>query len=241
MRIEGLKKTYGTRKVLDIPCIEFSSGISAIIGANGSGKSTFAHLVAGTECVDKDAVLRINWKDAVSANANAALFPNARSQEGGRIGFLPQKSYAFRMSLRRNVELSARNKQEKQRARQLIESLGLGDLENKAGNRLSGGETARMALARLLVRDYDLIVLDEPTSSTDEESTLVIERLIRQYVERTGACAIVITHELKQAVRVADALYFFAKGSLVECGETNEVIEHPRDARTRTFIDSYRI
>lgn len=99
----------------------------------------------------------------------------------------------------------------------------------------------RLLRPRLLVRDYDLIILDEPTAATDEESTLAIEALLKRYVERTGACAIVITHELKQALRMADSLYFFEKGLLVECGAVNDMIERARDARTRAFIDSYRI
>lgn len=231
MKVFGLKKTYESRVVLDVPQIEFADGaINAILGANGSGKSTLAKLIARIEQPDDGAALRVEPSPGSPLRSGAM-----------NIGYLPQQSYAFRMSLKRNIALNAQSEQEQARVDLLMQRLNLSHLAEKRGKQLSGGETARMALARLLVHDYDVIVLDEPTAATDEESTLVIEELLRDYVRRTGATALIITHELKQAMRIADAVYYLEKGALVECGPAGEFFENARDERTRAFINFYRI
>ena len=92
-----------------------------------------------------------------------------------------------------------------------MDALQLRPLEKKRADKLSGGETARMALARLMMGTYDLVVLDEPTAAMDIETTSISEELIADYVRETGCALILVTHSLQQARRLADEVLYFHK------------------------------
>lgn len=215
MNIPAFTKTYEGRTVLDFPGMDVAPGtITAIIGANGSGKSTFAQILAGT------------------------LAPDRRIKPCKNIGFMPQKNYAFRMSLRKNLLL---NGSDASRADELMEAIQLTELADKRADRLSGGETARMALVRLMMKEYTLVLLDEPTAAMDMETTLLSEALIRQYVQQTNCALILVTHSLQQARRLADQIWYFHKGKLLETGSKNKVLDDPVHRETRQFLDFYGI
>lgn len=217
MKIEAFTKTYDQRTVLDFPGIELQPGkIYAVIGANGSGKSTFARVLSG-------------------------VLPADRRQKPLRVasvGYMPQKTYAFRMSTRANLLL---NGTDRARAGELMDALQLRPLENKRADRLSGGETARMALVRLMMRRYALVILDEPTAAMDMESTSISETLITHYVQQTQCALILVTHSLQQARRIADEVLYFHKGKLLEAGPKQAVLDHPTRAETRQFLEFYGV
>jgi len=103
-------------------------------------------------------------------------------------------------------------------------------------SRLSGGECARLALARLLMQTWDLLVLDEPTAAMDMESTLQAEKLIAGSC-REGTSVLLITHNLRQAERLADEVLFFSGGRLVEVGGKEQVLKHPTQPETKRFLE----
>jgi ABC-type multidrug transport system ATPase subunit len=215
MKIPAFSKTYEGRIVLDFPGMDVAPGtITAVIGANGSGKSTFAKILAGT------------------------LLPDRRVRRSEGIGYMPQKNYAFRMSVQKNLLL---NGDDVKRANWLMDQLQLGHLSMKRADKLSGGETARMALARLMMKHYELVLLDEPTAAMDMETTLLSEALIRQYVENSGCALILVTHSLQQARRLADQVWYFHKGKLLEAGSAEAVLEQPKEPQTRQFLEFYGI
>ncbi len=217
MKIRSFSKTYETTKVLDFPGMEVLPGkIYAIIGANGSGKSTFAKILAGILPADK--------KEKLTC--------------GGTVGYMPQKNYAFRMSARDNVLL---NGKDTSRAERLMDAIQIRHLENKRADRLSGGETARMALVRLMMKSYDMVLLDEPTAAMDMETTLLSEKLIVQYVRETGCALILVTHSLQQARRIADEVWYFYKGKLLESGPKEQVLYTPQQAETKQFLEFYGV
>ena len=217
MKIAAFSKTYEGRKVLDFPGMELESGkIYAIIGANGSGKSTFAKILAGVVKADR----RGKWL------------------EEGTVGYMPQKHYPFRMTVRANLML---NGKDAQWAEKLMDALQIRHLENKRANFLSGGETARMTLARLMMKSYDVVILDEPTAAMDMETTILSENLIVDYVREAGCTLILVTHSLQQARRIADEVLYFHKGDLLESGPKSQVLNEPQKSETKAFLDFYGI
>ena len=217
MKISAFSKTYEGRTVLDFPGLELESGkIYAVIGANGSGKSTFAKILAGVLPADR----RGKWLD------------------GGSVGYMPQKNYAFRMSTKANILL---NGSDEKRADKLMKAIQIHHLASKRADRLSGGETARMALVRLMMKSYDLVILDEPTAAMDMETTILSENLIADYVRETGCAMILVTHSLQQARRIAHQVLYFHKGKLLEYGPKEQVLSEPQMAETKGFLEFYGI
>ena len=217
MKISAFSKTYEGRTVLDFPGMELQPGrIYAVIGANGSGKSTFAKILAGVLGADR----------------------KGRLTDGGTVGFMPQKNYAFRMTTKQNILLNGRDEA---RAERLMEAIQLGELSGKRADKLSGGETARMALVRLMMKRYDTVLLDEPTAAMDMETTLLSEGLIADYVKETGCSLILVTHSLQQARRIADEVWYFHKGKLLETGTKEQVLHTPQKAETKQFLEFYGV
>lgn len=216
MILQPFSKTYAGVTVLDFPGLELQPGkIYSIIGSNGSGKSTFAKVLAEVLPADQ----------------------RGRHMEGAPcVGYMPQKNYAFRMSVIHNILLNGKDRQLSHR---LMEALQLAHLADKRADRLSGGETARLALARLMMRTYDLVILDEPTAAMDMETTILAERLIAEYVENTGCALILVTHSLQQARRISDQVLFFRKGQLWEYGDAATILDHPAKPETREFLEFY--
>jgi len=216
MKLAAFSKTYKGRTVLWMPELELTVGkIYAVIGANGSGKSTLAKVLASV----------------LPSDAGRPVIP-----ENIQVGYMPQRSYAFRMCVRANLLLADRNPA---RAEQLMEILHIQALASQRADRLSGGETAKMALARVLMIRHDLAILDEPTAAMDMESTSLAEGLIQQYSRETHATILLVTHSLQQARRIADEALFLSGGELLESGPAQRILYAPQGQRMREFLHFY--
>lgn len=225
MKISAFSKTYQNKTVLDLPDFELEEGqVTAVIGANGSGKSTMAKVLSGI----------------VKTDSGAAALDAVKPETGSkyRIGYMPQKSMAFRMNVEKNILLNGTSRE---KAAELMEKLNLSDLARTNAKKLSGGETAKVSLARILMGEYDLLILDEPTASMDMESTLTAERLMREYCLKNRCAMLLITHNLKQAERMADRVIYLKKGKLVEYGPTAQMFSAPEKGETRQFLEFYGI
>ena len=215
MKLHPFTKTFESRQVLDFPGMTLEKGkIYGIIGANGSGKSTFARVLCG--CLPADR-------------------PGSPG-DFGKMGYMPQKNFAFRLKTVDNILLGGKDRS---RAERLMDRLGIRHLERKRADRLSGGETARMAMARLMMGTYDLVLLDEPTAAMDMETTAVSEALIREYVAETGCALVLVTHSLQQAKRLSDDIWYFHKGELLEHGPRDRMLEQPQTEELKAFLRFY--
>ncbi|MDE7260831.1 MAG: ATP-binding cassette domain-containing protein [Oscillospiraceae bacterium] len=216
MKINACTKTYGGRTVLRFPGLELEPGkLCAVVGANGSGKSTFAKLLSGV----------------VPPDGNVRVLETPVS-----LRYMPQRSYAFRLTVRRNILLSGGTVEQAER---LMGALGLTSLADQRAGGLSGGETARMALARVLMRPCELLILDEPTASMDMESAILAERLVSACRAETNCTVLLITHDLQQARRLADKALFFHSGQLWETGPAARILFTPEKPETKRFLEFY--
>ncbi len=194
MIIPPLKKSYKGQAVLNLPGFEIKDGsILAVCGQNGCGKSTLGKLLAG---IIKD-------------DSGKTAIP------GISTGYMTQTSFPFNLSvlsnLMQNADKSLTKEENKEKALALLKALGIDSLKDKNAKKLSGGETEKMSLARLLMKDYDLLILDEPTAAMDTASIPLAEQLVKNYHERTGCTVILITHSPGQAERMADEIKILEK------------------------------
>ena len=215
MKTTAFTKTYSGRTVLTLPELELPDGkITAVIGPNGSGKSTFAKILGGIEKADD--------KKPLLSDVS--------------VGYLPQKSFSFRMSTEKNI---LQNGKDPARASELMKALGIDTLAGHSAKKLSGGETARMALCRILMKRYDLLILDEPTTAMDMESTLAAETLIQETCAVQNGALLLITHSISQARRIADRVIMLCQGKLIEQGESEQVLNNPQQEQTKRFLEFY--
>ncbi len=205
--IENLKKAYGEKIVLDIPRLEIEEGkITGITGPNGSGKSTLVNIISGMETEFEGRVLydgRCMDRD-IQKNMTHVF----------------QKPYLFRRRVYDNIAypLRLRNYEknhEERLIKQVIKSLEIDNLIDKKGHRLSGGETQKVALARALVFEPKLLILDEPTSNIDPQSVKIMEKEILRFNRVSKGTVLIITHNLDQAQRICDNIIYLSFGKVV--------------------------
>ena len=229
--IDSLHKSYGQRVVLDVDSLRLESGLAyALVGPNGSGKSTFIKVLSGV--VDQTS----GFVDVEGDVARDAL----------AVGYMPQKSYVFGFSVFKNVALALDAKgfskdEVSRRVHEALEAVGMSSFAQERGSGLSGGEAQRVALARMLVQDLDVLLLDEPTASMDIAGTLLVEEALARYRERTGCLLVVATHAPSQAHRMAERAVMLSGGRVVERGETDKVLSCPTSEEGRAFLSYWAV
>jgi ABC-type lipoprotein export system ATPase subunit len=216
LQARGLEKTVGTgraaRRVLDGVSLEVDAGeVVAVLGRSGSGKSTLLHLLGALDRPDAGAV--------VLAGAELTkLRPRAQARARlNHIGFVFQSFHLIEeLSGEENVLLPARlpgaRRGGERRACQLIHSLGLRAIAARRPHELSGGEQQRLAIARALVNDPELILADEPTGNLDQENGAMVLELLRGLDHRA---VVMVTHE-PEATAIADRVLHLHDGRLHE-------------------------
>ena len=216
IEIRDLKKTYGGRTVLDIPSLQIEEGITAAFaGANGSGKTTLLKILAGI----------------IRASSGSVKKPE-------KILYMPQQSYAFRGDLIKNITIAGAGKD---RAMALLESLELSRLSGKQASSLSGGELQRLSLCRILSKDCELLLLDEPTSACDAKGAQLVSAAIAEYKKRTGCTVLLSTHSPALAVNSADRLIVFNNGRIEADGLPADILRDPGTEWTKSFIAGWKI
>ena len=218
--LNNITRTYGDRRVLDIKELHIGKGErTALTGANGSGKSTLLKILSGVISPD-----------------------NSAPEVNGSVLYMPQKILSFDMSVLKNVTYSLKGskKDKEERAMEALKKTGLSHLYNKNALSLSGGEAARLSLARILVRDCDILLLDEPTGAVDVEGTLIIEEALKTYASEKGCTLIIATHSPLQAKRLAERVIMLENGFVAEDTSPDELLKSPSTDFGKKFVDMWR-
>lgn len=208
IKLENVKKTYKDRLVLDVEYLHIPKGkIFGIIGGNGSGKSTLLKIISNLETKDEGEV-----QSSIDLNEMVYLF---------------QKPHLFNTSVFNNIAYPLKfRKIEKSLIHKKVENMlvlfGLEHLSQQNALKLSGGEAQKVNLARALVFDPKLILLDEPTASIDTKSTMQIEKILKEL----EISMVLVTHNMNQARRLCDEVAIMSDGKILEVNETEKALEH---------------
>ena len=220
LEIENLMKSFEDLDVLHDISLGVEEGeVVAIIGPSGSGKSTLLRCCTGLEQADSGTIHYEGSYGLVFQNFN--LFPH----------YSVLKNI---MDAPVSVQKQSKKEAEKE-ARRLLEKMGLGDKSDAYPCQLSGGQQQRVAIARALALKPSILFFDEPTSALDPELTGEILKVIRELAEEKMTM-VIVTHEMSFARDVADRVIFMDGGYIIEQGDPKEVIEHPKEERTRQFL-----
>jgi len=245
VRCVDVWKSYGHRAILQGVNFTVHRGdVVTLMGPSGSGKSTLLRLIAHLEPMDRGEIT-VDGAYVGYERVDGALRPSrhvARERARARIGMVFQQFNLFEhlTALENICEAPVRVHGERPevaraRATTLLSSVGLAYHADHLPSRLSGGQQQRVAIARALAISPRVMLFDEPTSALDPELVSEVLSVIRRLAE-AGMTMIVVTHELRFAREVADRIVFMADGRIVEEGTPEEVLEHPREARTQQFL-----
>ena len=248
LSVSQLNKAFGEVQVLRGISFEVNKGeVLSVIGPSGSGKSTLLRCCTLLERADAG---RIAYDDLVmadtGADGKAEYSPSPVLQQiRRRFGLVFQNFNLFpHFSVLRNLTeapvrvLKVPKKEAEDRARALLEKVGLSGRENAYPCELSGGQQQRVAIARALAMQPELLFFDEPTSALDPELTGEILKVIRSLAEE-HMTMVIVTHEMAFARAVSDRLIFMDGGVIVEQGDPRQVIDHPQNERTRAFLSRF--
>ena len=245
VKSEQVHKSFGHLEVLKGIDLEVQRGeVMCIIGASGSGKSTFLRCINHLEKIDAGRLTvdghLVGYRERGGKLHEMSERDSAKSRQDIGMVFQHFNLFPHMTALQNVMEAPIHVKKEKsadvkERAKQLLELVGLSAKADVYPNRLSGGQQQRVAIARALAMQPKLMLFDEPTSALDPELVGEVLDVMRQ-LANDGMTMIVVTHEMGFAREVGDTLVFMDGGVIVESGSPRDVIANPQHERTRAFL-----
>lgn len=239
LKIEHLKKTFSGKTILDDISLEVKSGeIVSIIGPSGTGKTTLLRCVNFLEKPDRGTITF----DEVTADAEHS--------DGKTIHRLVQKSGMVFQSynlfhnktvlenvMEAQIIVKKRSRKEAEEiALEKLKEVGMLEWKDSYPSQISGGQQQRTAIARAVAMQPSILLLDEPTSALDPELTKEVLEAIRT-IANDGITMLTVTHEIDFARELSDRIIFMDKGNIVEEGTPREIFNHPKEQRTREFLE----
>ena len=255
LEVHNIEKHFGDTRVLEDISFDLEQGQAlAIIGSSGSGKTTLLRCLNFLETPNQGRIA-VNGEVIFDAEDPATQKESEVRKKRLHFGLVFQSFNLFpQYTALKNVTLAQELlsqerpdfKQNKKailaeieaEGRELLAKMGLADRESHYPHQLSGGQQQRVAIARALALHPDILCFDEPTSALDPELTGEVLKVIRSLAEQKTTM-IIVTHEMAFARDVADQVIFMDGGVIVEQGSAREVIEAPREERTRQFLSRY--
>lgn len=240
--IRHLTKEFSGQKVLDGLDLDIQKGeIVALVGASGAGKSTFLRSLNYLEEADSGNIDIDGFKVDFKTISTEEILTLRR-----KLAMVFQQFNLFeRRTALGNVKEGLKvvkqlsDAEATKIAKEELAKVGLSDRENHYPRHLSGGQKQRVALARALAMKPDVLLLDEPTSALDPELVGEVEKSIAD-AAKAGQTMVLVSHDMNFVAQVADKILFLDKGKILEQGTPDQLINHPKEERTKEFFASYK-
>jgi len=235
IEFQRVNKYYGKSHVLrDITMTVSRGEVVVICGPSGSGKSTLIKCVNALEPYQDGHIL----VDGIDVGGKARSTTHLRRRVGmvfQNFELYPHLSVIENICLAQRVVLKRPAEEARERARRLLDQVGLKDKEAAYPMNLSGGQQQRIAIARALALDPEIMLFDEPTSALDPELVSEVQSLLRDLASR-GMTMVVVTHEMRFALKVADRVMLMSKGRIVEEAPTAGIARLPKESEIVRYM-----
>ncbi len=253
LEVQNLKKHFDKLEVLRGISFTLEKGQAlSVIGSSGSGKTTLLRCMnflempsSGRIVVNTDAGEHVLFDDRNSGTLSDREIRKNRLHFGlvfQSFNLFPQYTALENVTLAPRLQAKEQGKASfnaiNEHGRELLAQMGLSERADYYPHQLSGGQQQRVAIARALALQPDILCFDEPTSALDPELTGEVLRVIRGLAEK-NTTMIIVTHEMAFAHDVSDQVIFMDGGNIIEQGPPAQVLENPREERTRQFLRGY--
>jgi lipopolysaccharide export system ATP-binding protein len=225
LEVRGLEKNYGRRKVVNgVNFYVQESEIVGLLGPNGAGKSTSFKMTCGIVKPDRGQVFL--------GEQEVTDWPMFRRASEGRMGYLAQESSVFRkLTVEQNILaifelLGVPYRERRRRTDELLEDFDITHIRRSKAGRLSGGERRRLEIARCLVTDPQIVMLDEPFAGIDPVTVQSIQEIISKLRDR-GIAILITDHAAREILQTVDRCYVISKGSVLCEGTPDQIMQHP--------------
>lgn len=231
--LNNLAHRYGDRTVLRVESLNIEAGeIFALVGPSGAGKSTLLRLLGLLETPSQGQL-------SLTLNNHSFTSTSASITDRRQLAMVFQRPVLLSLSVRANVAFGLRlrgKRDHRTNIEHVLARVSLSHLDHAKAHTLSGGEMQRVAVARALILEPQVLLLDEPTANLDPYNVRLIEDLIHEQHQAYNTTIILVTHNIFQAQRLATRVALILDGELVEVAPTEEFFNTPHDPRTAAFI-----
>lgn len=239
LTIKGLKKRFGNNEVLKGVDITVNKGdVVVILGPSGSGKTTFLRCLNFLEKAD-EGTMEFDELSLDFTNVSNGQIASVRKRTGfvfQSYNLFANKTALENVTLGLTVGRGVDKKEAEAIGKKMLDNVGLSDKYDFYSGQLSGGQQQRVGIARAMASNPEVILFDEPTSALDPELVGdVLEVMKKMALE--GTTMVVVTHEMQFAREVASHVIFMADGAVVEEGSAEDVFGHPKEERTKQFLN----
>ncbi|MDC3166387.1 ABC transporter ATP-binding protein [Candidatus Marinimicrobia bacterium] len=230
VEVKNIFKYYGKQKVLNDISLNISKGeIVSIVGSSGSGKTTLLRILSGLEIPESG---NINLDEMVVNSSDVFITPEKRNCS------LVFQDYALfpNMTMLENIYFGENSKNNRQVVSELIHITNIENILNKYPHECSGGEQQRVALVRSMANQPNLILMDEPLSNLDFHLKSKISSIISDIIRRYSTTAIIVTHDIMDAMKISDRIIVIDNGIIIQDGPPKDIYDSPNSKMVARFF-----
>ena len=240
IQVSHLKKTYsnGLQVLRDVNATIGRGEVISIIGPSGTGKSTFLRCLNLLETPSGGSII-VDGQDLLSKKTDVAKMRQKMGMVFQSFNLFNHLTIMDNLCIGPVKLLGKSRKEAEERAMELLSMVGLAEKANAMPSQLSGGQKQRIAIARCLSMNPEIILFDEPTSALDPTMVSEVLGVIRTLAKQ-GMTMVIVTHEMRFARDVSTRIFYMDQGVVYEEGTPEQIFEHPREERTRVFINRIR-